>query len=366
MNSLNDPIGALISQRKEFVCYRLPGSPDPVMMINGHFREVSAKEVQCVSQGFIVAPFFISGSFPILLYSGGEKTSGWKTGLNQDFTALNILEGKTNIPRLPCINRNEYLEKASGLLLQIKKGRLKKVVLSRVICQPLPENFNPGSLFGALCSKYPNAFVYIFSYAGGLCWMGASPETLLEVDNNLGFTMSLAGTRPAGKIPCKDEKWTAKEVEEQEIVSTYIRDKLIESGLTEFAEEPIECCVAGPVVHLLKRFRFKLPEGLNPLELAFALHPTPAVCGLPQKEALKQINLTETHERSYYGGFLGPIIKQGNVRLFVNLRCMQFVHKFAHIFAGGGLLEGSDLEKEWDETCVKAETLISVIRNQSI
>jgi len=366
MNSLHDFIDTLINQKKAFVCYRLPGASDPVLLVNGLFHEASADNLEDIPAGFVIAPFNITGTVPSLIYSGGEQRTGWNAGYEPVAGEVSASESKTQIPKQPCITREEYLRKVSEQIEHLKEGTLKKIVLSRVVCQPLPENFSPGSFFRALCRSYPDAFVYIFSDGKGICWEGATPETLLEVETNRGYTMALAGTRQADHSPNDEKQWTPKEMEEQELVSAYIREKLAETGLADFTEAPLESRMAGPVVHLLKRFCFDLPVGLNPLKLALKLHPTPAVCGVPQAEALQQIILTETHDRMYYGGFLGPVFQDGNTRLFVNLRCMQLGNKFAYIFAGGGLLSGSDPEKEWHETCMKAETLLSVIRNQNL
>jgi isochorismate synthase len=366
MKSLHDFIGTLINQRKAFVCYRLPGTNEPELLVNGQFSEVSAENSGDCKDGFIIAPFNIAGSVPVLFYSGGDQLTGWNVIDDNQADQTVVFESRAAIPNPPCITRDEYLLKATGLIKLLRDGKLKKIVLSRVVCQPLSLKFAPGAFFRTLCLNYPNAFVYIFGNTHGLCWVGATPETLLEVENHRGYTMALAGTRAADQGLNQEKNWTSKEIEEQELVSAYIRKKLSEVGLADFEEAPLESRVAGPVVHLLKRFRFELPQGSTPLNLALRLHPTPAVCGLPQTDALQQITLTETHDRMYYGGFLGPVYPAGNARLFVNLRCMQLGNKIAYIFAGGGLLSGSDPENEWNETQAKAETLLSVIRKQNL
>jgi len=92
------------------------------------------------------------------------------------------------------------------------------------------------------------------------------------------------------------------------------------------------------------------------------LHPTPAVCGLPAMDAKRELLLTEPHERRLYSGFLGPVKNNGSAQLFVNLRCMQIIGKKAYLYAGGGLTIDSELEKEWEETKNKAETMLAVIQ----
>jgi isochorismate synthase len=98
----------------------------------------------------------------------------------------------------------------------------------------------------------------------------------------------------------------------------------------------------------------------------YLLHPTPAVCGLPKNEALSFILEHEIHNREFYSGFLGPVnMTSGRGRnsssLYVNLRCMKLRENTAILYAGCGITVESEPEKEWQETELKANTLLSVI-----
>ncbi len=117
-------------------------------------------------------------------------------------------------------------------------------------------------------------------------------------------------------------------------------------------------------------------------KLLKALHPTPAVCGLPRAEAQEFIKHFESYDRSFYTGFLGELNKlednskvrnRRNVenlayktltpatRLFVNLRCMQFKSSINEIYVGGGITKDSIPEDEWEETVNKAQTIASIL-----
>jgi isochorismate synthase len=91
------------------------------------------------------------------------------------------------------------------------------------------------------------------------------------------------------------------------------------------------------------------------------LHPTSAVCGTPKEAALNWILKTEKHNRSLYSGYLGPINLASETHLFVNLRTVQINHNQATYYAGCGITEDSDPEKEWQETQMKCQTLQRVI-----
>jgi isochorismate synthase len=89
-----------------------------------------------------------------------------------------------------------------------------------------------------------------------------------------------------------------------------------------------------------------------------ALHPTPAVCGLPKQEAREFILAHEGYDRRYYTGFVGMLDLASATDLYVNLRCMQ-CHADGQVtlYAGGGILPSSQCGKEWEESRQKMKTM---------
>ena len=355
-------ISELLEKNQPMVCYRLPGAVQPVCLAGGSFTRVTDPSSLLSAEGFVIAPFHPSPGNHTLLYEGGMRLEGWNPVIPAQVSESPVNPRPEYVESYKCIDFEEYSTQANHMVNKLREGALKKVILSRVVHQPLQDGFQAGLFFESLCQAYPNAFVYLFNDGKGQVWTGATPEVLLEVNQGQGETMSLAATLPARKGGNWEPEWQFKEKEEQFLVTQFIRDKLITSGITDFIEEELETRQAGPVMHLLKRFRFEIPGHYPPLKLALSLHPTPAVCGLPRGEALQEILSVESHDRGYYSGFLGPVSNKDATLLFVNLRCMQIIDKNAFIFAGGGLLAESDIEREWQETVLKAETLLSVIR----
>jgi isochorismate synthase len=92
-----------------------------------------------------------------------------------------------------------------------------------------------------------------------------------------------------------------------------------------------------------------------------ALHPTPAVSGLPKEEAFRFIEENEGYDRLYYSGFLGMLDAERETGIYVNLRCMHIAHDSLTLFAGGGLLASSSLEDEWEETEYKLKTMLDIL-----
>ena len=109
-------------------------------------------------------------------------------------------------------------------------------------------------------------------------------------------------------------------------------------------------------------FRFETADRRCLGNLVELLHPTPAICGLPRKEALQFIKENEGYDRSYYSGFIGMIDADGRNDIYVNLRCMNIGENDLTLFAGGGLLDSSDVDQEWEETNDKLQTMLAILK----
>jgi isochorismate synthase len=359
---LSDAIKELLRQNRPFVCYRLPGDEQP-LCVTGTVHRTDSLTAVAGKEGFVVVPFLESSQYDILFFELHNTLRGWEVSLPfPGVSGVSKEKGRSISPPV-VMDYETYSARASHLLEKMRLGSVQKVVLSRAIRHSLENDFNAGKVFQHLCMSYHQAFVYIFNDGDGQCWMGASPEILLQCREGKGRTVSLAGTQAAAGGD-KPVSWESKETEEQELVSQYLRDTLKAVGIKHIAEGPLETLSAGPIVHLFKRFDFDLPEAVAPLQLAQMLHPTPAVCGLPAQNALKLILESEPHQRAYYCGFLGPVSNKGQADLFVNLRCMQLFPADAYLYVGGGLLAESNIESEWDETVKKAETLLSFLQKK--
>jgi isochorismate synthase len=234
---------------------------------------------------------------------------------------------------------------------------LQKVVLSRVLNSDCSNKDQAPQLFEKLTQIYPHAFVSIFHIPGKGVWVGATPETLLLTHANGIETMSLAATKSIDST----QDWTPKEREEQQMVSDFVENVLQEFPF-EYVniEGPLEQ-KAGNVYHLMTKYSCKGNlDQINLLSLITKLHPTPAVCGIPKATVMQLIKDTEQHNREYYAGYLGPV-DANSQQLFVNLRCMKLTANGVSFFVGGGITAQSKAEEEWQETCLKLETLKRIL-----
>ncbi len=331
--------------------------------------------------GFIFAPFNDSRE-TILLPS---------TSCKEIICGLSDIEEKDSIRKNRETIQGPSKEKARHLQLvqkgieSIRKGELKKVVLARREELHL-ENPDAIEIFKHLLKKYPSAFVYLWFHPEIGLWLGATPETLLQVERNRFKTMALAGTQKfSGSM---EVSWGEKEREEQQFVTDAILENLQKIGSSIKTTAPYTT-KAGNLLHLRTDITGVLNSNFNNTyanlhQLISAIHPTPAICGLPKERAKQFILENEPYDREFYTGFLGELNIKKNIKrsvnrrntenlaygsmltqtsLFVNLRCMKLDENRALLFVGGGITKDSEPAAEWEETQNKAETMKAVLHN---
>jgi isochorismate synthase len=263
----------------------------------------------------------------------------------------------------------------------IKEGKLRKVVLSRT--ESVQHQLKVIGIFKNMLKKYNTAFVYLWFHPETGAWLGATPETLLQVERNKFRTMALAGTQAFQEST--NVEWGEKEKEEQQIVTDAILENLQElsSGSGSIKASKPYSARAGNLLHLRTDISGTFnSDSFNLHDLIKALHPTPAVCGLPKEPAKKFILENEGYDREFYTGFLGELnlkteTKRNSNRrnqenqayasiskqtsLYVNLRCIKLEAGVANLFVGGGITAGSNPSLEWEETVNKSHTMKAVL-----
>ncbi len=330
-----------------FIVYRLPGESEIETIIPEAEDIMLFDDYESVAyeSGFVFYPFSVEAYLPGIFI----KCKASKKG--EVFPKVDIQQAIN----YQSTSFEEYSRQFNLLMSAMKSGNAQKVILSKLKVVDIESKTDFTKVFKALCDKYKHAFVYLFHFPPFGTWMGASPEVLLKKDHKNYETVSLAGT----KANTQKRDWTDKEIEEQAIVSRYVRDVLTTQNI-DYTQEGPASVDAGNVSHIKTVFNFSAKGNITG-DLVKQLHPTPAVCGLPAPKAKELILSTEQHHREYYTGFLGPQNMNEQTSLFVNLRCMKLTRSKLVLFVGGGLTVDSELKLEWDETEYKAKTLLSVL-----
>ncbi len=268
---------------------------------------------------------------------------------SRTFVVRSEFRGEINLP----ISDEGYAAQVAQAISQLKNSDAKKLVLSRII--PFKNEGNTvDSIFSVFNQKFPNAAVFAFTDESNAQWIGATPELLFKKRGSAYSTISLAGTRKSGTL----EEWGSKEVEEQRLVTEFIQHELKALGAENIQCHDLHTRNAGSIEHLCNEITFEYKGHWK--NVMNALHPTPAVCGLPRETAKELIQKIEQYDREYYTGLIG--LEQGeDVDVYVILRCMKFSASTLNVFVGAGITTSSVPELEARETRWKAESLTSVI-----
>lgn len=258
-------------------------------------------------------------------------------------------------------SKKNFMEVVKKGIEAINSGHLYKIVPVRRKIVGLSEQFDIIKTYLNLCKTYPNAFVNFFHIPTWGTWIGASPEILIKTKGELFSTMSLAGSQKAeGDNPLKHVAWTQKEIEEQALVSRYIVNCFKQIRLREYEEMGPKTDIAGNLLHLRTDFQVNMKATSFPQlgsVMLNLLHPTSAVGGMPRNRALEFIQKNENFDRSLFSGFIGPVNIEDETAIFVNLRCAKLLPYQAILYAGAGVTEDSDPEKEWEETELKCDII---------
>ncbi len=343
-----------MTEAVSIVLHRPPGAPSYTRRERRGTPEVVERLGELPrAAGFLIHPFTPAADTPIIYIVPDRvtrhplRTASWG-GLSP---AMAQGEG-----------RAAYHAAYTRAMALLQGGRAQKIVLSTVAEYAADTAHLPlEELFLRACARYPHCAVTLFATPQTGTWLTATPELLLERQGASGRTMSLAGTLPAGTDGApRPEDWGAKNRREQLLVTQHITERLRSVGARPQVGTPHAWRV-GSLAHLRTDITFRTTAALPLATLAEALHPTPAVCGLPTDVVRRALPGIEPQPRRYYAGFAGPVAQNGDASLYVTLRCMELRPGSVRLHAGGGLLPESDEEAEWTETQRKLSAVRDIL-----
>lgn len=361
MYKLCDIVNGMIERNVPFFIYRLPTENKIRCGIQcGNQVQKDTPHHLIGQEGFLFAPFENNEAY-IIRPDLRFDLPGDLTRFNNAVNELPFVTSEEESYPFKEVTFEEYLAQCAQYIEDIRAGKAEKAILSRCVKSSLLNRQHSGECFERLEASYADAYVFLVNIPGVGTWVGASPETLLRVENGHFTTMALAGTRRwvEGLTEYVD-KWPQKEKREQAIVTEYICEQLASISITDVACDSLKVKKAGGVGHLQTLIQGTV-KGNQIAALIQALHPTPAVCGSPKLEALRLIHEIESHSRDFYAGYLGYQEANGDLALFVNLRSARLLNEYGLLYVGGGITADSVPEEEWEETCMKAQTILNAL-----
>jgi len=261
-------------------------------------------------------------------------------------------------------NDQDYLDLVSHALREIDAGNMAKVVTARSLS--LPANLNAGALLKRLTLRHPSCATFAVAH-GSQIFLGSSPEKLVNVAGDRLETAALAGSRPRHEHPGADARLRAellanpKERNEHQIVIDDITHALTIAGVHLDSPATTGVMKLRRIQHLHTPISGTLPGDTDILDLVKALHPTPAVAGLPRQRAQDWIDENELMDRGWYAAPVGWMTPEGGGEFRVALRSALLTDNSLTLFAGGGIVEGAEPERELAETATKFEALLGAL-----
>jgi isochorismate synthase len=267
---------------------------------------------------------------------------------------------------------HEYVAAVAEAVRRIRQGQLDKVVLARALTVQLDQPIQPAELLRQLVLQNRSGYAFALDLSANerepRTLLGVSPELLLEKRAGRVFTNPLAGSRPRSRDRAEDEALarellaSRKDRHEHALVIDEVA-----SALRPFCKQ-LEVPAAPGLLstpamwHLSSEIRGELKDArCSSLQLAQALHPTPAVCGQPRARAAQLIGELEGFERGLFAGAVGYCDEHGDGEWAVTLRCAELRPQEIRMWAGAGIVAESEPWAEFDETAAKLGTVLRAL-----
>lgn len=333
------------SEEDSFAAYSLPGSSDFYVTCQDDFSYSTTQP----SDGpyFVVAPFRRDREASRYIRADRHM-------LNREFSLTISAPAHAQ-----STDQKKYLSDVEHIIADIENQRYRKLVYSRIITTER-NGLSIYEIYKTLVGRYTNAFVFCYHTPEGGCWVGATPELLIEDAGETYRSIALAGTQIDLGVSLDQVLWEPKEVDEHQYLKEYIEQHLRQESIV-FTEGQTETVKAGNVVHISTEFSIEKDQSIT--HMANLLHPGPAICGTPQDIAKQYIQRYEDHDRGDYCGYIGVVGIDDCNAIYINLRSMQIYEGRMELYVGGGITKDSIPQSEWEETQNKSLTMLNVIQN---
>lgn len=258
-----------------------------------------------------------------------------------------------------------------SFLAESPSRALDKLVLARKTDLIYPDSLPAISILRRLREKTDHCYHFFFQPAAGVAFLGASPERLYRRISREVECDAIAGTRPRGRTDDEDRRLACdlqqsdKDLREHRLVVASVKESLswlVESG-PETTDEPERILKLANVQHLRTTIKGSLANGIGDAELISALHPTAAVGGYPRRDVLSSIEGAEPFDRGWYAGPVGWVAKDSS-EFAVAIRSALAHQRRLSLFAGAGIVSGSEADSEWNELENKISSFVRVMSDE--
>ncbi|GAB3025240.1 isochorismate synthase [Natronobiforma cellulositropha] len=265
-------------------------------------------------------------------------------------------------------SKSAWTEQITTALERIAAGHLEKVVLAQTLEVALETDLDVAATLARLRERYPNCYRFSIERGDDPCvFFGAPPERLVSVDGTAVTTEALAGSLPRGETAAADDalvermRESDRLSEEHGLVADAILERL-DSLAASITVGERDVRRLATIQHLETPIYARLDEDRHVLELVDALHPTPAVGGLPKPAARETIDALERFDRGWYAAPVGWFDANGDGEFAVGIRSGLVDGRTVTLFSGNGIVADSDPADEWDEIQLKFRPILDELR----
>ncbi|MCB9520428.1 MAG: isochorismate synthase [Myxococcales bacterium] len=266
--------------------------------------------------------------------------------------------GGAPVPSVAREGEAAYAARVEEVVSALRRGDAQKIVAARRVDLAAGAGVASRALL-ALDAAYPGCFRFAVRKRDGLTFVGASPERLVARQGRHVTTVALAGSSDLSETGVDALARSAKEADEHQYVVRHLSETLLSLGARHSAPGAPRLRRLQHIAHLETPVEADLDRDLHVLEVARALHPTPAVCGTPVKTARAWIVEREGADRGLYAGPIGWFNGRGDGELAVGIRSALVRGERLSLYAGAGIVAASSPEDEAKETSQKLRGLLA-------
>lgn len=348
-----------------------PDAPDAAPRLFGGFSFAVGGAEAAPWEDFGDGRFFLArwtyerpspSSRPTLTYAA-DLRDGWagklslaKAELGAIWDALVQPPSETPPPRVARVahlSEDAWRRQIDAITEAIREGAFEKVVAARRTEVRTDRDLDAWAVLRGLGARYPETWRFGLRF-GRSTFLAATPERLFVKRGRLVETDALAGSIAASEVDAEARLLaSAKDQREHRPVVEHLQARLGPLCAQLDAPPAPELRRMPNILHLHTPLRGHLRAEVHAADLAAALHPTPAVGGVPSEAAVRWIADNEAHPRGWYAGPVGWLDADGDADFAVALRCGVIRGANAWAWAGGGIVEGSEPDAEWRESALK-------------
>lgn len=263
-------------------------------------------------------------------------------------------------------NKDAYLQSVQSVANLIQNKQAEKVVIARSLLLEFEGNVSSPQVLSHVINEQPESYLFGIE-RNDLLFFGASPERLVKVINGHAYSSCVAGSVKRGKTAEEDQMLgqellnDSKNLGEHQYVVKMIAETFAKNCTHYKVPKKPRLLKIRDIQHLYTPVEGTLLPKASILQLVKDLHPTPALGGVPRKEALSIIRREESMNRGLYAAPLGWIDSEGNGEFAVAIRSASLVDNQAILYAGGGIVAESEAYSEYEETLVKFRPMLRAL-----